>query len=109
AYSSTNFASELGFGDTGANNFPSISFGSSVNGIGETGIGNTWQGNYVGGTFIYGDNLSWTKGKHTIMLGGEFRAMQMNSHGGSGALSFSFTNNTTGAPSATYANEVGFG
>ena len=103
------FAEQLGFGNTGANNFPSINFGGAVNGFSESGIGNTWQGAYIGGTFIYGDTLSWTKGKHNIMFGGDFRAMQISSHGGSGALSFNFSNNTTGAASATYANQVGFG
>jgi hypothetical protein len=111
AFSSTNWNQQFGFGDTGASNFPRINFadpGGGVNGFSETSIGNTWQGNYIASTFIYGDNLSWTKGKHNIMFGGEFRAMQMNSHGGSGALNFNFTNATTGAPSASYANQVGF-
>ena len=103
------FASQLGFGDTGADNFPAISFGGSVNGYSETTIGNTWQGDYIAGTFIYGDTLSWNKGKHSFMFGGDFRAMQISSRGGSGALSFNFSNNTTGDPNADYANQVGFG
>ena len=109
ASSGTNWPAQLGFGNTGAENFPAINFGSTVNGFTETGIGNTWQGYYVGGTFIYGDNLSWTKGKHSFVFGGDFRAMQQNSHGGSGALTFNFNNNTTGAPNESYANLVGFG
>ncbi len=109
ALTGTNWQAQLGFGNTGAQNFPAIGFGSAVNGFGETAIGNTWQGYYVGGTFIYGDNLSWTKGKHTFTFGGDFRAEQLNSHGGSGALSFAFGNNTTGAPKQSYANQVGFG
>ncbi len=109
ASGSTNWPQQLGFGNTGADNFPAISFGGNVNGFGETAIGSTWQGFYVANTFLYGDSLSWTKGKHSFIFGGEFRAMQMNSHGGSGALSFSFNNNATGAPSASYANQVGYG
>ncbi len=109
ASGSTNWAQQLGFGNTGADNFPAISFGGNVNGFGETGIGSTWQGYYVANTFIYNDSVSWTKGQHSFIFGGEFRAMQMNSQGGSGALSFSFNNNTTGAPSASYANQVGYG
>ncbi|HEX3683234.1 MAG TPA: carboxypeptidase regulatory-like domain-containing protein [Bryobacteraceae bacterium] len=105
----TNWLSQLGLGNTGVDNFPAISFGSAVNGYGTTGIGNTWQGYYIGSTFIYGDNLSWTKGKHTFTFGGEFRAMQISSLAGSGALSLNFSNNTTGAPSEPYANLVGFG
>lgn len=105
----TNWPQQLGFGNTGADNFPSISFGSSVNGFGITSIGNTWQGYYVASTFLLGDTLSWTKGRHTLTFGGDFRAMEINSHGGSGALNFNFSNNTTGAASQSYANQVGFG
>jgi len=109
AESGTNWPQQLGFGNTGADNFPAISFGNSVNGFSTTSIGNTWQGYFVGGTFIYGDTISWTKGKHILTFGGDFRAMQLNSHAGSGALSFKFSNNTTGAPNQPYANQVGYG
>jgi Carboxypeptidase regulatory-like domain len=109
AETGTNWLSQLGLGSTGVDNFPAISFGSSVNGYGESSIGNTWQGYYIGSTFIYNDNVSWTRGKHTFTFGGEFRAMQISSISGSGALSVNFSNNTTGAPGATYASQVGFG
>ncbi|HUI43679.1 MAG TPA: TonB-dependent receptor [Terriglobia bacterium] len=109
ASTGTNWPSTLGFGNTGASNFPNISFGNSVNGVGETFLGSTWQGNFVGATFILGDSVSWTKGKHSFSFGGDFRAMELNNHAGSGALSLNFSNNTTGMPSASYANQVGFG
>ncbi len=109
AETGTNWLSQLGLGNTGVDNFPAINFGSTVNGFGTTSIGNTWQGYYIGSTFIYGDNLSWTKGQHTFTFGGEFRAMQISSNAGSGALSLNLSNNTTGAPNANFANQVGFG
>lgn len=109
AASGTDWSSTLGFGSTGADNFPSIGFGSQVNGIGETSIGNTWQGFYTAATFIYGDSLSWVKGRHDFTFGGDIRAMQNNYHAGSGALKFSFINDTTGAPGTSYAANVGFG
>jgi hypothetical protein len=109
AAAGTNWPSALGFGNTGAGNFPAINFGNSVNGFYETSIGNSWQGNYVGATTILGDNLSWTQGHHTFTFGGDFRAMEINSHAGSGALSFNFSNNPTGAPSQPFAGQVGFG
>jgi hypothetical protein len=107
--SGTDWPSTLSFGKTGADNFPDIRFGGSVNGYSETDIGNDWQGNYVGATFIFGDNLSWVKGRHTFTFGGDYRAMEINSHAGGGTLRFDFNNNTTGAPSEAYANQVGFG
>lgn len=109
ASSGTDWGAQLGFGGTGANNFPQISFGSPVNNYGVTSIGNTWQGNYSGAIFLYGDSLSWTKGRHSFTFGGDFRAYQINSHKGSGALSFSFLPSTTGAPGAKYSSSVGFG
>jgi len=109
AEAGTNWPSQLGLGNTGVSNFPVINFGATINGINTTSIGNSWQGFYIGSTFIYGDTLSWTKGKHAFTFGGDFRAMQISSQAGSGALSFNFSNNSTGAASASYANQVGFG
>ena len=106
---SQDWNSQLGFGSTGGVNFPQISFGNSVNGIGETAIGNKWKGFYVANTFLYGDNLSWTKGKHTFTFGADFRDMQNNSVSGSGGLTFNFVPNATGAPSQSWGNQVGFG
>jgi hypothetical protein len=103
------WTTQFGFGTATAGNFPKISFGSAVNGIGETGLGNTYEGGYTSNTFIYGDSLSWTKGRHTFMFGAGFRDMQNNYTSGSGALSFNFNNNTTGAPSQSWGNQVGFG
>jgi hypothetical protein len=105
----TNFPQQLGFGNTGATNFPFIDFGKQAwNGDYETQIGNTWQGYYVGATFVYGDEVTWTKGRHTFTFGGDFRAMQLNSHSGSGALKMQFEPLTTADPSGTY-QDTGFG
>ncbi|MGH9732972.1 MAG: carboxypeptidase regulatory-like domain-containing protein [Candidatus Acidiferrales bacterium] len=106
ASSGTNWPAQLGFTSTGADNFPSISFGGAVNGYETTGIGNTWQGNFVGATTIAGDNVTWNKGRHSLTFGGEFRAYQVNSHGGSGVLNFNFTPNTT---DGGYTGQAGFG
>jgi len=104
-----NWAEQLGFGNTGTDNFPLISFGGDVNGHNVTYIGNSFQGNFSGATIITGDTVTWTKGKHSFTFGGDFRAHQINSHAGSGALAFNFDPNTTGAPSQGYGQYVGFG
>ncbi len=94
-----NWNEQLGFGDTGSNNFPQISFSdNSAYGHSETFLGNTWQGNVSGVNVITGDSLTWTKGRHNLTFGGDFKAHQINSRSGSGALKFDFSsNNTAGA------------
>jgi carboxypeptidase family protein len=106
ASSGTDWNSQLGFGSTGADNFPVISFGNAVNGIGITSIGNQWQGHFVSATFISGDRLTWTKGRHTMSFGGDFWAYQVNSHNGSGRNSFNFVPNTT---DGGFTGQAGFG
>lgn len=108
-----NWTSQLGFGSTGATNFPIISFDNAQtgvnNGFSETFIGNSFQGNFSGATIITSDAVTWTKGRHSLSFGGDFHAHQVNSHSGTGALAFNFSNNTTGAPSQAYGQYVGFG
>src|SRR5215813_3325862 len=106
AATGTDWNSTLGLGGTAANNFPEISFGGSVNGFGITSIGNQWQGNFVSATMITGDSLIWTKGRHTITLGGDFWDYQVNSHAGSGVNKFNFDNRTT---AGGFSNIAGFG
>jgi len=106
ASSGTDWNSALGFGSTGVDNFPVISYGASVNGYQMTSIGNQWQGFFTAGTFITSDNLTWTKGRHTMSFGGDFWAYQVNSHSGSGADSFNFLPNTT---AGGFNGQAGFG
>ncbi len=75
-----NWTKELGLQNTAMTNFPDISFGDTVNGIGTTAIGyNTGAGFYVGNTYILSDHLDWIKGRHNFKFGGEYWKMQMNS------------------------------
>jgi hypothetical protein len=107
-----NWAEQLGFGNTGATNFPLISFGDAqagTNAFNETFIGNNSQGNFAGATIRVGDTATWTKGRHSFNFGGEFIARQINSRDGEGALSFDFQNRTTGAQNQPYRDYVGFG
>lgn len=94
-----NWNEQLGFGDTGSDSFPLISFDdNSAYGHTETFLGNTWQGNLSGVNVIFGDSVTWTKGKHNFTFGGDFKAHQVNNRTGSGALSYGFTYlNTAGA------------
>lgn len=110
AYSSSgDWPSKLGFGNTGAGNFPQIRFGSSVNGISESPIGYDSNGAYTQNSFFIDDNLTWIKGRHTINIGGDLNVMQFNNDPHSGMMDFNFGNNQTGAPSQPWASQVGFG
>ena len=110
---SGDWPAKLGFGDTGAGNFPEIDFGGdsshTVNGFWEDPIGYSSKGYYTSNVLVGDETLTWIKGRHTITFGGEFRAFQINSHGGNGTLNFNFSNNQTGAPNTSYASQVGFG
>lgn len=100
------WASQLGFASTGRNNFPVVNFGGAVNGYGITKIGDQWGGFFASGDLITGDNLTWTKGRHTFSFGGGFWAYQVNSHVGDGIYTFNFLPNTT---DGGYTNIAGFG
>jgi hypothetical protein len=95
--------SQVGFGDTGASNFPQISFSDNGSyGHTETFLGSTWQGNTSGVNVTTGDTATWSKGRHSLSVGGDFDAHQINSHSGSGAYNFSFSYLNTAGPGYPY-------
>jgi hypothetical protein len=101
---------EIGFPDIpGSGTFPRIDFGDAVNGIWEDTLG--WPGTNPGDwkASTVDEKLDWIKGRHTISLGGSYRAFQMDAPHAGGNLSFYFSNLTTGAPTEPYSSQVGFG
>jgi hypothetical protein len=104
-----NWPTTLGFGNTGAGNFPQVDFGPAVNGVNTTAIGYSSAGSYLGQTLVVNDSLSWVRNRHVFKFGGEFRHMQLHSMPGQGMLNFNFHNAQTGAPTQPWANRVGFG
>lgn len=94
--------SELGLGDFGAGNFPYTTFsGSSYTNDNMTTIGSQYNDFYAGNTYVVNDTLSWLKGRHSFKFGGEWRAMQMNSHGDENVLHFTFAPAQTGSAVAS--------
>ena len=89
--------SQTGFGNTGANTFPEISFSdnSILGADSETYIGNTWQGDVGGAVITTGDTVTWSKGRHSLSFGGDFVAHEVDSRSGSGAYTFNFIWNPT--------------
>jgi Carboxypeptidase regulatory-like domain len=87
-----------------------VSFGNSVNGVGENGIGASSSSINMSESFVVDDNLTWMKGRHTLTFGGEYRAFQMNTGGPSGGMTYNFSNDQTGMPTnSAIAPYVGFG
>jgi len=90
--------------NAGAGNFPLIVFSSGMytnganyqNGWNFSSLGSQFNDFYAGNTYIYGDEVAWTRGRHNLKLGVEFRAMQFNSHPDSGTF-----NNITFDPTST--------
>ncbi len=93
---STNWPDQIGFGsEDPLKIFPYMQLGGSPNGLGETTVGNYYgPGGYVAYNGILNESLSWTKGRHNLKFGGEYRALGFNSDTGGGALKFQFSNNT---------------
>ena len=84
--------SQVGFGSTGATNFPQISFAdNSAYGHTETFLGSTWQGDTAGVITTTSDTLTWTRGRHNFSFGGDFVAHEVDSRSGSGAYTFNFS------------------
>jgi hypothetical protein len=110
-----NWPTTLGLGDFGAGNFPIIKFQgvnndqhSYVGGvpIDETILGSQFNDSYAANTFIYDDNLSWLRGKHTYRFGAELRVQQYNSHGDNGVPTFVFDPAQT---AGNFDGNAGFG
>jgi hypothetical protein len=97
-----NYNSQIGFGNTGADNFPEISFSDNTTGVSETYLGNTWQGSVDGAVITTGDTLTWNKGRHTLTFGGDFIAHEVNYRSGSGAFTFNFNYLNTSGPGYPY-------
>lgn len=90
----------------GAGNFPLVYFdsgmytngGNFANGWNFSPIGSQYNDFYAANTFIYNDEVDWTKGRHTMKFGAEFRALQFNSHPDSNTFNAIHFDPTTTAP-----------
>jgi hypothetical protein len=107
-----NWNQAVGFGDTGANTFPVISFSdngiNSANGASETYVGGSWQGDVSGAVITTGDTVTWSKGRHNVTFGGDFVAHEVDSRTGQGAYSFKFGYNPTSCPSKWGCGGAGY-
>ncbi len=109
---STNWPQQVGLGaDQSIANFPLITFGGSINGVGEGQIGSSYtaKSGYVAYNEILNDTVTWTRGRHEIKLGLELRGLGVNDDTEGGELHLNFSN-LTGTPASSAIQSVtGFG
>ncbi|HVJ04702.1 MAG TPA: TonB-dependent receptor [Candidatus Saccharimonadales bacterium] len=100
--------SALGLLKDGSGNMPKLNFSTAnYTPWNPTSVGSTFNDFYAANTFIINDDVSWVLGRHTMKFGGEFRAMQFNSHPDANTLQVNFDSAQTGAPNESYATSVG--
>lgn len=108
----TSWPGQIGFGDfQSVPNFPLITFGGAVNGVGESQIGDAYtpKSGYVGYNEILNDTVTWVRGIHNFKFGLELRGLGVNSDYNGGELHFNFSN-LSGAPANSKIQSVtGFG
>ncbi len=108
----TNWPQQIGLGaDQSIPNFPLITFGSTVNGVGEGQIGSSYtpKSGYVAYNEILNDTVTWTHGRHEVNLGLELRGIGLNDDTQGGELTFNFSN-LSGTPATPAIQSVtGFG
>ncbi len=96
-----NWGQKLGI--AGINNgFPAISYGAF------TALAqNQDRIEPVSNTFLYADSLSWTKGRHNMKFGVDFRRLQHNGRYPSRSANFGFSANETAFPSGDLRGKTG--
>ncbi len=98
----------VGIAGTNGKNFPTITFGGSINGVGETTIGAPYSDGYVQYNRSVSDTVSWVHGRHSFKFGGDFQARGMNSREDNGIRTYNFSS-STGAPTDSQISPfVGF-
>lgn len=94
----TDWASQMGYGSIDPlNALPYVTFNGSPNGVGETTIGTNpiyGGGGYVAYNGILNDTLSWTKGRHNVKVGMEYRELGFNLDDVGGGMQFNFSSDT---------------
>lgn len=104
ALGKTNYASQLGIGNIMSMNFPVITVGENI-----TQLGNGNNNRRADNSMLLQDTLSWQKGRHNFMFGGDMRYFQLTSASYS-SPSFGFGRGETAASnSSTYTANTGNG
>ena len=104
--SGIDWGQELGISNVGRGPFPK--FDMPPYDIGGGGGNGTGFSQFRNVTYIFSDTLSWTKGKHNMKIGGEWRQLEVRDVLGSSTLDSFFEAPATGNPSAPGATGLPF-
>jgi hypothetical protein len=106
---STDWPGQIGLGGvTPLKIFPYIQLNGSPNGLGETTIGNSYgPGGYVAYNAIVNESLAWTKGRHSMKFGMEYRELGFNLDNGAGAMTYGLSNSTFAPTNTSISSYVG--
>jgi hypothetical protein len=109
---STNWPSQIDLGtQQSIANFPLITFGGAINGVGEGQSGSSYtpKSGYVAFNEILNDTITWTHGRHNVKLGLELRGLGINTDQAGGELHYNFSSLTGTPASSTIQSVSGFG
>jgi hypothetical protein len=96
----TNWAGQLGIPGLSAPGYPQFTFNEGL-----TKVGSASRYKATNDIFVTVDNVSWQKGRHSLEMGGEWRAYQYNTlQGGNLAGYFNFSRAETAGESIQTAN-----
>ncbi|MEZ5397478.1 MAG: TonB-dependent receptor [Bryobacterales bacterium] len=91
-YVDQDWASQIGVQNTSPSHFPRMNFsGTEWQGGALMQIGSSSAGESFNGSYIFQDDLTVIRGKHTLRLGYEYRRYWMNQRSKDGSGNFNFT------------------
>jgi hypothetical protein len=87
---------------------PVIGLNGAPDGVSEAWLGsNAGNGGYVAYNAILSDTLSWSKGRHIIKAGFEYRALGFNDDTKAGGLTYNFSNESFAPTNTSIQSYVG--
>ena len=95
----------LGIAGASGQTFPSFNFGGG--GVSFTGLGGGNDDRHIPNSLVVADSISWTKGRHSVRFGGEWRSYQfsvLSLANQSGSFNFSNTQTAWGLGAGEVSN-----
>jgi hypothetical protein len=99
------WAKVLGISGVSGQTFPQFSFSNGFSGYSQIGGGN--DDRHIPNSLVVADSIAWTRGRHSVRFGGEWRAYQfsvLNFANNSGTYNFSGSQTAYGPGTAEQSN-----